>query len=233
MDKNPYSNLDINGVATASGGQYEQVNIEGVGKVEGDVRAASFRLNGVATVRGSVETERLESNGKLKIEGLLSAGTSHMDGYTDVLGSLSGEHVTSKGLLQIRGDCELERFDAEGGFVIDGLLNAGFVNVQLYGRAKTREIGCESILVRKIAKSQWKEMLRKMFGKSAAGLEAGTIEGDDVDLEYTAASVVRGNRVTLGPGCRIGRVEYRTELKKHPAAQVGEERKTGDGSHFA
>jgi cytoskeletal protein CcmA (bactofilin family) len=232
MNRNPNPDLHINGVATAPGGHYERVQIEGVGKVEGDVQAAEFHLNGMATVRGELNAKTLNAIGKLKVEGRTSAGMTHMEGVAVIRGSLTGERLTLKGMLHVQGDCEFERLDAEGGFDIEGLLNAGFVDIRLYGRGKTREIGCDSIQVRKIARNHWKQMLQKMFGTWGPGLEAGTIEGDDIDLEHTTASMVRGNRVTLGPGCRIGRVEYRTELRKHPDAKVGEEMKTGDGDRF-
>ncbi|MBW5449380.1 hypothetical protein GE107_25465 [Cohnella sp. CFH 77786] len=228
MENRPYGDLDMNGVGNAGGGRYRRVCTDGVSKVEGDVQADEFRANGVTTVGGSLETETMRANGKLKIEGKLKAGKADIDGLIDVLGSLTGEEVVLKGILNIRGDCELERFDASGGFEVGGMLNAGFIDIALYGHGKAREIGCESIRVRKIAKSIWKEALQKMFSKWTPELQTGTIEGDDLDLEHTVASVVRGNRVVIGPGCRIGRVEYRSEYRKHPGAQVGKEMKTGE-----
>ena len=53
-----------------------------------------------------------------------------------------------------------------------------------------------------------------------AHLKAETIEGDDVYLEHTTAQVVRGNTVTIGEGCEIDLVEYRTDFKKTPGASV-------------
>jgi cytoskeletal protein CcmA (bactofilin family) len=202
--------------------------MEGVCKVDGDIRAEEFRLNGVSTVRGSVEANSFLVSGKLKIEGGVKAEQAATDGLVEIAGSLTGHEGNLNGLLKIRGDCEFERLKAAGGFEVGGMLNAGFADIALYGQGKAREIGCESLRVRKIAKSGWKEALRKMFPRWKPELTAHTIEGDDLDLENTAADVVRGNRVAIGPGCRIGCVEYRLEYRKHPGAKVGKELKVGE-----
>jgi cytoskeletal protein CcmA (bactofilin family) len=226
--------LHISGVNTASGGHYRSVTIEGVGKVNGNMQTDSLlRMNGLVTVRGDVRTPELNGEGKIKIEGSLSAVTSKIEGYADILGSFDGDTMVLKGMLNVRGDCRMERFEAEGGFEIDGLLNADLVDVRLFGRGKVREIGGETIRARKMAQNVWKKLWQRMFPKWNPELVADTIEGDEVDLENTVASIVRGNRVIIGLGCRIGRVEYRSELIKHPSAKVGEERKSGDGNHFA
>ena len=57
----------------------------------------------------------------------------------------------------------------------------------------------------------------------------GDIEGDDVDLEYTEADVVRGRRVRIGEGCSIGRVEYSESLDAWDGT-VGESVCTGEGA---
>ena len=51
-------------------------------------------------------------------------------------------------------------------------------------------------------------------------LSVVVVEGDEVRLENTDASVVRGRRVSIGPGCRIETVEYRDGLDVHPRATV-------------
>jgi cytoskeletal protein CcmA (bactofilin family) len=226
--------LRINGVSRAPGGHYRLVTIEGVGKVEGAVQSEDLcRMNGMVTVKGDVRTPELDADGKIKIEGRLSAGSSQIDGYVDVQGSVDGDTMVLRGLLNVKGDCSLERFEAEGGFEIDGLLNAGYLDIRLYGRGKAREIGGETIRVRKGVQGSWKKLWQWIFPKWNPELTVDLIEGDEVDLENSIVSVVRGNRVIIGPGCRIGHVEYRSELIKHPSAKIGEERKTGDGSHFA
>jgi hypothetical protein len=54
------------------------------------------------------------------------------------------------------------------------------------------------------------------------------IEGDFIDLEYTTADIIRGNIVIIGPGCNVGRIEYRDQITVHPEAKVGKVEKIGD-----
>jgi hypothetical protein len=60
---------------------------------------------------------------------------------------LAGEEVETKGALPIEGDCEEEKFELKGGSSIGVLLNAGTIDVKLYGSSRTKEIGGEKITV--------------------------------------------------------------------------------------
>ena len=57
------------------------------------------------------------------------------------------------------------------------------------------------------------------------GLNAEIIEGDEIYLENTKAKVVRGNRVTIGPGCDIDFVEYQNHFQCEKGTKVGSYKK--------
>ncbi|QJD84262.1 cell shape determination protein CcmA [Cohnella herbarum] len=219
--------LNIDGVSTASGGDYGKVKIDGVGTVEGDVIAEIFDSNGITKVRGNLRTGEMDSDGIIKIYGHLSAGYSVVDGNLKVIGSVKAERFKVNGVLNVGEDCEIEDLDMEGAFDVQGLLNVGKMNVRLHGKGKVKEIGGENIQVRRVRRSVWGKMVTWMLPKFSPELHTASIEGDDIDLEYTLADVVRGNRVVIGKGCNIGTVEYRTELKVYPGAKIGKEVKTG------
>ena len=44
--------------------------------------------------------------------------------------------------------------------------------------------------------------------KSVGKLTTESIEGDEIELSNVEADIVRGGRVTIHSGCKIGRVEY-------------------------
>jgi cytoskeletal protein CcmA (bactofilin family) len=219
--------LNINGISNAAGGEYGKVNIDGIGTIEGNLSAMEFDVNGITKVRGSLLVDELDCDGILKVEGQLSAGKSVIDGRLKVLGSMRGENCRLNGTLNVSGDCELESFDAEGAFDISGLLNAGRMTVKLQNRGIAREIGVEYMQVRQARKNMWSKLWRWMLPKFTPELQVATIEGDDIDLEYTVADIVRGNRVVIGKGCVIERVEYQLELKVSPGAKVQQEVRTG------
>jgi cytoskeletal protein CcmA (bactofilin family) len=157
----------------------------------------------------------------------LQAGKSLVDGTLKVKGSLRAEQLSVNGFLRVEGNCEVEVFDVDGSFEVKGLLNAGRLNAVLHWKCEAEDIGVEFIKVRRKSTRSWSKLWNWIVPKSASGLKANHIEGDDIDLEYTEAEVVRGNRIRIGKGCKIGTVEYRTELQAVSGAKIGKEVKTG------
>jgi len=212
--------LALVGVGNASGGEYGSVVIEGVGKIDQDTSCETLHVNGVATIRGQVTTRQFTLNGKLNVMGSVVSQVTSIEGHAHIRGKLLSDDITLNGILKLLGDCEAERFKARGGFVIEGLLNAGEVDIALHGQGKAAEIGGERIHVQR----EETPYLGKLFGWLVPALKsqlhAQIIEGDEVQLEATTAGIVRGNHVMIGPGCEIERVEYRSELIIHPEAKV-------------
>ena len=119
-----------------------------------------------------------------------------------------------EGYLDIGEGCEADTFTSAGEFTIGGLLNAGVVDIRVWGTCKVREIGGETIDVRD-ARTLW-----GFLGRPRR-LYCDVIEGDKISLENTTAKVVRGVDVDLGPGCDIEVVEYAGELRQGAGAKVG------------
>ncbi|MDT3426730.1 cytoskeletal protein CcmA (bactofilin family) [Paenibacillus forsythiae] len=227
-EQGPRPDLVINGVGSAAGGIYGKVLIDGVGKVGGSLTARLFKANGQIRVKGGVKSREMEVNGILNLDGPLEISTLKLDGILHVDGSLTGESCVLNGLVTAKGDCELEEFRGVGGFTIEGLLSAGHIDIRLAGAGKAHEIGVESLKIRQEDSGIWNRLLGGIIPKLRPALTARVIEGDNLDLEYTAADIVRGGRVIIGAGCSVGLVEYRDRLTVHPEARIGREVKTGD-----
>lgn len=243
MGTNIRRDLNISGVlGGCSGGTFNKVTINGHGNVSGDLDCIGFACNGKTTVRGKVTAESIEVNGsaafggelrtgklringKAEMEGTVSARRFRSDGYTKVGADMTGEEIEINGSFKVHGNCDAERFRARGSFRIDGLLNAETIDIDLYAECRAREIGGESISVRKtgIDSPFGKLMKALVFPKDV--LITDTIEGDEVRLEYTTAGVVRGTNVSIGPGCHIGLVEYKGEYRRDQDAVVIESRR--------
>jgi cytoskeletal protein CcmA (bactofilin family) len=152
----------------------------------------------------------------LKVTGTLKAQHFYAEaakfrGEADIRGNLSAGSFDILGNLTVRGDCEAESLDVKGAFTIDGLLNADTIQVRLYGLSRAKEIGGEKIEIRRRSRLS-RLLIPFVFSGSDSVLTAETIEGDDIYLEYTKAGCVRGNDVTIGPGCEIGTVEFKRHL---------------------
>ena len=57
-----------------------------------------------------------------------------------------------------------------------------------------------------------------------------SIEGDEVYLEYTRTKVVRGNNVSIGPGCEVELVEYKNNFQQAKGAAVKDSKKIDVGA---
>ena len=117
---------------------------------------------------------------------------------------------------------EAESVHLTGSAVIQGLLNAETVEISA---SRGIRIGGSSIRIYKPTQVS----LLGLFHGSVSCAQVGDIEGDDVDLEYTQADVVRGRRVRIGEGCSIGRVEYSESLDAWDGT-AGESVCTGEGA---
>ncbi|QBK14139.1 hypothetical protein AB849_011350 [Thermoactinomyces vulgaris] len=230
------SDLLINGYGNFSGGTFEKVRINGLGKVNGDLDCRLFITNGDSVVEGNVQTQTVKVSGSSAIEGKLKADETKVNGQLTTEGDVHTQNITLNGTAQVKGnfiadqadirgtlkvdeDLEAESVVIKGVFIIKGLLNAGNIQVELLGNAKAKEIGGEKIVVKKnsFALNKW---LKSFFADKT--LQAEVIEGDDIELEYTHAGIVRGKNVKIGPGCKVDVVEYQNSFDQHDQAEVKE-----------
>ncbi|MWV46659.1 polymer-forming cytoskeletal protein [Paenibacillus sp. HJL G12] len=230
------SELQISGIGRSQGGSYSHVRTDGMAKINGNTECISLDSNGTLTIEGALTSETVSVNGTATVEGGLKTNRMVLDGMVSlkehvvcqelltVNGRLSvgrgldGERVEIFGSLKTRDDVQCELLSVHGGFSIDGLLNAGLIDVKMNMPCKAQEIGGESITVRRLKKFS---VLEQFVPALSAKLQAHTIEGDDIYLEHTEAEIVRGNDVIIGKGCRIGRVEYKNQLTQDEDSHIG------------
>jgi len=238
--------VSISGAGRLGGGEYARVAISGSGRIDGDVVASELKISGSGKVSGRTEAGQIVVSGSggfsdsVVAEEMRISGSTRVDGTVDVkelkcsgsfraAGDVAGEYIKISGSIKVSGDVEADIFKASGGFEIEGLLSADKVEIHLGGRCSAREVGGERIIVERSTSfgGALLEGLVKMFtGGGAAELRTAQVEGDEIRLENTIADVVRGKRVEIGQGCRIGTVEYTDTLKVHADAEVTERKKT-------
>jgi cytoskeletal protein CcmA (bactofilin family) len=228
------------GIMTIPGGIYKRVSCDGEVTVDGDLDCLELRVNGkyngtgsmkarnavirgAADVAGDVWSDDFKSFGQTMVDGSMSGGAIKSEGKLSVMKDIKVDRTTITGQLITRGNCEEESFFCSGFVEIEGALNAGDIVIKMYGPCHVGEIGGEKINVRKGHESTLGKIATTLFdtiGFHKSRLVAETIEGDDIYLEYTSAKVVRGGRVTIGKGCEIDRVEYRTDYKASSGTSV-------------
>jgi cytoskeletal protein CcmA (bactofilin family) len=245
MEAGGTGSVRISGSGTAGGGVYDEIAISGSGKVTGDAEARNVRVSGAAHFEGSVKADSLRGSGSFHVARDVEAGEFKCSGSAHVGGSVKADKLAASGSVKIGGnakvvnahisgstriggDLEGEHVRSSGVINVGGLLSADTVEMALGGNCRVREIGGERITVLcggRIGRGFF------CFGWlcRTGSLTVESIEGDDVHLEATTAKIVRGQRVKIGRGCRIERVEYGESLQIDPDARVDETGFTGEG----
>jgi len=228
-------NLKITGNSTAKGGEYDQVKIVGEAVIDGDVSCKQLRctgnlnlLGGVNVIHmgvtgngifsGRVEADSVKVTGAIVIQGNAKLKKIHGSGELEIHKNLQCEHLGLWGHLIVKGNCEAGEFTAKGMFNIDGLLNAGKLDIKLYRDSQIGEIGGEQI---RIKRGGLLNPLNLFFKPNVhAGLTTTLIEGDHIEIWHTKAHIVRGNHVIIGSGCEIDLVEYKGKYEQSKDAVV-------------
>lgn len=212
--------LRLVGTTRSNGGKFGNVRIVGESELLGRTECRSLTCTGTTRVEGDLEAGHVKLTGELTVNGSMSAVRAAMTGQANVSGNCRGEQFKLMGELRVAGNFEFESCKLTGAIRVEGLLSAERLEIRLHGHSHAAEIGGGTVTI----KPPRLQAIKRLFlaGRNQA-MDADTIEGDHLDLEYTTAKVVRGNQVRIGPGCKIGRVEYRHALTRGKGAQIGTE----------
>ncbi|QJC53516.1 hypothetical protein HGI30_19550 [Paenibacillus albicereus] len=218
--------IRLAGIGTVEGGKVDRAIIDGMGKVTGDLESEKVIVNGQATFKGSVLAGRAEINGLAGIEGGLRTETCRVEGKLTVEESLDAEEAKVNGSLTVHGPCRIGRLLSHGKLQLDAL-SGDEARLELRGSSSVRELSVRYLEASAPSDGLlgWQKLLPLPVVQNR--LLAQTIEGEDIVLEDTTASLVRGARVRIGPGCEIGRVEYTERFERHADARVDSEARIG------
>lgn len=237
--------LRIIGNGSATGGYYNDVKVIGDGVINGDFECNHFRCAGTATVNGSINTHSLRVAGSSSVTGTLKSddiriagnvdvqgdikgGTFVVRGGADVRGSVSADDVSLKGYVNIRRNCGADKFCSEGPLTVSGLLSADDIDIKIHSSCKVSEIGGHKIRARRGHGSTIAHLLKSLFIAPdfySGKLICDSIEGDEIQLEYTKAKVVRGKKVIIGDGCEVDLIEYKDECRVFGRSSIKDKKK--------
>ncbi|GMK40039.1 hypothetical protein PCCS19_30940 [Paenibacillus sp. CCS19] len=211
----------VMGNGSIAGGSYDSVRIMGDSEVLGPIDCDTFSCIGNCKVRGNIHTQKMfKATGDIAVEGECSGEQLKLLGQLIVRGGVRGRIVNVTGNLEAQGYVDAEHLKIKGTIAVDGLINAEYADIRLYGSCRVKEIGGRQIDIRR---SPWMSVKNWVKSQMHTELTVSVIEGDDIYLEHTKADVVRGNKVHIGKGCEIGRVEYRKSLHVATTAKTGVE----------
>jgi cytoskeletal protein CcmA (bactofilin family) len=227
----------INGDGTVAPGTYGTIVLNGAGTITGDVTCRELKINGAGRCRGSVTADVVTVNGTGTFDGPVQAAELSVSGTADVHagigagvlkvrgtvsadGGIHARDIDLKGDLRTGGGVKADKLFGEGRFAINGPLEAGDIDLRIHGKSSASEITCERMILKV------PDGITAVFSAfSDRELAAATVRGGELELISVVASLVSGTKVTLGEGCRVGRVEYSDTLQKLSGALATQERK--------
>ncbi len=230
VSRRVYDKVSVNGDLSVSGDlDCNRLVVNGSFSDQGTLKAKSGSINGEAIVKGGLESNFMSINGQLDIDGDANVKEVKIRGTINADGSLISEKIDLLGNINVKHDCNSEIFKSRGVFVIGGLLNANNIDINLFGKCQVKEIGGETIQIRRMQKELFNRFLKYIVAEFVftGQLVTETIEGDDIYIEYTTAKIVRGNNVKIGKGCDIGLVEYKNSFEQDKSSRIKEHVKTG------
>lgn len=236
-----YDNIEVSGSGRSEGlircknfncaGAFSgNSDIECEGKIEssgafsnrGAIKTKEFESSGSAKNAGDFSAEIIEVSGSFKVEGnCVFAKEAEISGGCKIEGNLKTCRLEVDGGLKVSGDLDAEKAEICGGINCGGLINAEelYIDLSNVNDSKAESIGGSKITVENSGKNR---IFGLFFGRKNGFLGVSeSIEGDEIDIEYTNAKTVSGRKVIIGDFCEIGLVQYSETVEISPKAKVG------------
>lgn len=186
----------VDGVISFPGGIYGDLDINGVATAEGPLEAGHLDIDGIFNARSDVSCQSLKASGVVTIDGNLRAKSADIDGVVTVHGTkIEADRIVCDGILSTDGQVSADRIDAQG-----------FINA--------KEIVGDYISIQSFTRSFFFRMWVRL--KEAVGSQdyskVDLIEATTISLRGVHARTVSGHDITIGPACKIDRVDASGKL---------------------
>jgi cytoskeletal protein CcmA (bactofilin family) len=225
------SNLNVLASLTINGGTYDHVRVMGTLKVTDHLIAEKLSVYGSLKATGKCDIKNMTVNGAAKFESEVEADDLTVNGSCSFQESVKVRELKVRGavkflkkvhrasLIEILGAITTDTLEADtviikGALKCQEQLNADHIELSAQSHSTIKEMVGSKIHV----KSE-----KKLFSRNKPGdIQVEFIEGDEVILENVTAKLVRGNKVIIGPNCKIEKVEYHESYEAVKNTQVGE-----------
>jgi cytoskeletal protein CcmA (bactofilin family) len=136
MEKTVQNNIKISGSSSVGGGVFNQVKINGSGKIISDIECEVFSCNGSSIVEGNLKAETIKVSGSADIEGNVTAEEITVSGNSEIDGNLDCEVIKVNGSASIKGNVKGKEILINGTSNIEG--NVSSEEVEVRGQAKIK-----------------------------------------------------------------------------------------------
>ncbi len=220
----------------------QRYRLKGTGKVTGEVDVDEAAFDGIVTITGPLNANRLDVRGTFegggdvgvsgamalrgtgRFLGALRAGELSTDGLVRIAKGLQVVRTLSaRGALEVGGDLESAFFGMEGRVAIAGVVRAKEVDGIFESESAIREIEAVKVSLRP------RQLIRlpvevPVLSPNAL-LKVDRIEAEAVQIEGVEVGYIRAESIVLGRHCHVTRLDG-TLVKKDPTSHVGYESRT-------
>lgn len=200
--------MKIDGFGTVSGGEYGRLEIEGVGKIKGDVNADFLSINGVVTSNSRIEGQELLCDGVLNLSASLKVRKIYIDGVINhSQGNIESDSISCDGVLDSRGEISTDYLEVHGYISAKEIVGD---KVVIYYKPKKYEGSVSNIVNIFTGKKDVKNYY-----------DVSLIEATTIEIHGLKVDALNGDDIIIGEGCEVKQVEASSSLKIHPLARVG------------
>ena len=205
----------------------KEINISGSGKFE-DVKTQSLAVSGSFSADSLTVYKDMKISGSCKVRKDLSAKNAQFSGSIQTGGNIKFGAAAVSGKLECKKNVEAEDITVTGRIYVDGLLNAENTVIKFgYGAFTNRINSIGGTNIKIVYYKEGKFDLRDIIfdhGNVITKVEE-SIEGDNIFLQNTECPLVVGKNVTVGYGCKIGKIQYYNKCEIKDDAIVGKREK--------
>ncbi|MEF9992620.1 MAG: polymer-forming cytoskeletal protein [Paraclostridium sp.] len=217
--ENKLNSININGMGTYPGGEFDKVSISGNGKIHGNIICNKFSVSGNGIVTGNIDSEKFSTSGNCKIEGDINSKELNTSGSLKCLKSINSDKVNVSGVLKVLSDIECEDVYIDGVINCGGFLNCENFDLRIEGKSTIDEIGASTVNI-----SYERRLLQSIFNllipKKLYRLTVNSIEGDNIQLENSYVKIIRGKNIKIGADCNIDTIEYSGTIEVDDRSKV-------------
>lgn len=195
----------IEGIGTIHGGDFESIDIDGIGKLRGNASADSVSVDGMMKLKGTLEVRQLKIDGIMRAFRSIKAKKAVIDGMLKLRrASLTADEIHCDGAIICTNELSADIVD------IDGIVSAKLITgdtVMISGHTDKVSIGHNNGSGAGIP-AVMITLSRLYFGRhfTLEYSEADTVECTSLEARNLRAGVIRAQRVELREGSYAGKI---------------------------
>lgn len=215
-------NLQMSGLGKSEGGVFNEVRLEGVQRLYGNVQCLDFFSEGI------LKATAIECQNSFNLEGVggmssLKAPNINTEGACRVKEAVIGQALHAEGYLSTGGVVKVETAQIVGKVKFKEAVEATKINLSFCAASSFDVISATEVKISRYLDSDYYQMSKGsgIFKRRRKyKMKGQLIEGETVEIEYCHVNAIYGDHIKIGPNCQINEVAYKESLEIHPNAVV-------------